>query len=282
MKKGLVLEGGAMRGMFTVGVIDVMMEHDVNYDGLIGVSAGAAFGCNYKSRQIQRALRYNKMLASDPRYMGIRSFLKTGNYISDWFTYHVVPYAYDIFDTVTFRSNPMAYYLVCTDVHTGEPVYKRLDEVDHSTLEWIRASASMPMLSKPVALEGRELLDGGISNSIPLEYFQKIGYERNVVVLTQPLGFVKQRTKLMPLFKTLMRKYPAIVDAMARRHEMYNRQLEYLRQEEKKGNTLLIYPLEKLPISRVESNPEKLQEIYDMGRKVGEQRIQDVISFLND
>lgn len=282
MKKGLVLEGGAMRGMFTVGVIDVMMEHDVIYDGLIGVSAGAAFGCNYKSRQIQRALRYNKMLASDPRYMGIRSFLKTGNYISDWFTYHVVPRAYDIFDTETFRQNPMKYYLVCTDVHTGEPVYKQLDEVDYYMLEWIRASASMPLLSTPVRLEGHELLDGGISDSIPLEYFQKIGYERNVVVLTQPLGFVKQRTKLIPLFKTFMRKYPAIVDAMARRHEMYNRQLEYLKQEEKKGNTLLIYPLEKLPISRVESRPEKLQDIYDMGRRVGEQRIQEIISFLKD
>lgn len=282
MKKGLILEGGAMRGMFTVGVIDVMMEHDVCYDGLVGVSAGAAFGCNYKSHQIQRALRYNKLLARDPRYMGIRSFIRTGNYISDWFTYHVVPNCYDLFDRKAFALNPMEYHLVCTDVHTGLPVYKQLSHVDYTMLEWIRASASMPLLSEPVALEGHLLLDGGISDSIPLQYFQKQGYGRNVVVLTQPLGFVKQRTRLIPLFKLLMRKYPAIIDAMAHRHEMYNAQLDYLKQEEKKGNTLLIYPEGKLSISRVETAPERLQEIYDLGRRVGEQRIQEIISFLKN
>lgn len=269
-----------MRGLFSEGVFDVMLEHQVQFDALIGVSAGACFGCNYKSRQIGRAIRYNKRFASDPRYMGIGSWLRTGNFINAHYAYLVVPRVFDYFDTQAFAANPMAFYMVCTDVHTGKPVYGRYDQVDSNMLDWMRASASMPLLSTPVAINGLHLLDGGISDSIPLAFSQQQGYERNVVILTQPLGFVKKRTKLMPLFHLFMRKYPAIIQAMERRHDMYNAQLDYLKQEEQKGNTLLIYPSSELPISRLEKRPERLQRIYDKGREIGQQRIGEVIDFL--
>ena len=168
MKRGLVLEGGAMRGLFTAGVIDVMMEHGIDFDGMVGVSAGSSFGCNFKSRQPGRVLRYNLRFGRDPRYMGLRSLLKTGNLVGAEFAYHVLPLELDIFDSQTFESNPMEFYMVCTDVSTGETVYHRMDKVDYDSLEWLRASASMPVVTRPVKVnDGRLLLDGGISDSIP-------------------------------------------------------------------------------------------------------------------
>ena len=148
MKTGLVLEGGALRGLFSAGVIDVMMENGVKFDGLVGVSAGAAFGCNYKSRQAGRAIRYNTRFANDWRYCSWRSWLTTGDLFGGEFCYHVMPEELDIFDTAAFDSNPMEYYAVCTDVETGEPVYQKLMKCAYDTYEYIRASASMPLVSK--------------------------------------------------------------------------------------------------------------------------------------
>lgn len=282
MKTGLVLEGGGMRGMFTCGVIDFLQEQGVTFDGLIGVSAGAAFGCNYKSRQIGRALRYNKRFAGDARYMGVRSLLKSGSIVNAEFAYHIVPTKYDIFDYATFRSNPMTFHLVCTDVETGKTVYHELTEVDHDALEWIRATASMPGVSVPVPLSGRMLLDGGITDSIPLKHFQEIGYERNVVVLTQPLGYEKHGSRLMDILLALfVRKYPAIRKAMKQRPENYNRQLAFVRTEEQRGTTLVIAPDEPLGISRLESNPDSLQRVYDLGRKKAENMLTEIQNFIS-
>ena len=281
MKKGLVLEGGGLRALFSAGVIDVMMENHITFDGIIGVSAGATFGSNYKSGQIGRALRYNIALKDDPRYISWRSFFKTGDLVGAEFSYHVMPTELDIFDYEAFRQNPMEFHIVCTDAETGEPVYKQLDIMDYEGLEWVRASASMPIVSKPVPLKGRKLLDGGIADSIPLKHFQELGYERNIVVLTQPKGFFKKRTKLMPLFHLTMRKYPAIIKAMGRRHLMYNEQLRYLAEEEKKGNILLIYPEDILPIGRTELNEEKMRKVYQMGRKTAEEQLLKIKDFLS-
>ena len=222
MKTGLVLEGGGMRGLFTAGVMDVMMEYGIRFDGIVGVSAGASFGCNYKSHQIGRVLRYNIRFKDDPRYMGLRSLLKTGNLVAAEFSYHTLPKELDVFDFDAYNADPAEFHVVCTDVLTGEPVYHRIDFMDDDGLEWIRASASMPLVSKPVNIDGKLLLDGGISDSIPLRYFQGQGFERNLVILTQPKGFYKKRTKLMPLFHLFSSRYPAIVQAMSRRHLMYN------------------------------------------------------------
>jgi predicted patatin/cPLA2 family phospholipase len=280
VKKGLVLEGGGLRALFSAGVTDVMMENQIKFDGLIGVSAGATFGCNYKSGQIGRALRYNINFKDDPRYMSWRSFLKTGDLVGAEFSYHVLPNELDIFDYETFRQNPMEFHVVCTDAETGAPVYKQLDDMTSEGLDWIRASASMPIVSRPVHLEGRKLLDGGIVNSIPLKHFQELGFERNIVVLTQPKGFFKKRTKLMPLFQLTMRKYPAIIKAMGCRHLMYNEQLQYLAEQEREGNVLLIYPEDVLPIGRTEQNEEKMRHVYQLGRKCAEENLEKIKNFL--
>jgi len=279
MKKGLVLEGGAMRGLWTAGVTDVMMEHDIWPDGLIGVSAGAAFGCNYKSRQIGRAIRYNTRFARDRRYSGVWSLVTSGDYFNAKFGYHVVPYEYDLFDTKTFEQNPMQFIVVCTDVETGEAVYHDMDHVSFDELEWLRASASMPLASKVVEVQGRKLLDGGVSDSIPLSFFESIGYDRNVVILTQPLGYRKQPSKLMPLMRLSLREHPQFVKAMSERYIMYNRQLEFVAQAEKEGRCLVIRPDEKIPIGHISHDPEQMRRVYEIGRQVGERYIEKIKEF---
>ena len=279
MKKGLVLEGGAMRGLFTAGIIDVMMEAGVEPDGLIGVSAGAAFGCNYKSRQPGRAIRYNTRFAKDARYSGLKSLLTTGDYFNAQFGYHIVPYQYDLFDVETFEKNPMEFIVVCTDVLTGQAVYHKMDRVDYDELEWLRASASMPLASKVVEVAGRKLLDGGVADSIPLAYFESIGYDRNVVILTQPEGYVKHRTKLMPLMRIGLRRYPEMIQAMDRRYLMYNRELEFVRQAEREERCLVIRPDEKLPIGHISHDPEEMKRVYQIGREMGDRYIERIKAF---
>lgn len=279
MRKGLVLEGGAMRGLWTAGITDVMMEHDIWPDGLIGVSAGAAFGCNYKSRQVGRAIRYNTRFAKDSRYSGMRSLLTSGDYYNAHFGYHVIPKKYDIFDDDAFNRNPMEFTVVCTDVETGEAVYKRLDLIDEDTYDWIRASASMPLVSKVVELGGYRLLDGGVSDSIPLEYFERQGYERNVVILTQPLGYQKEHNKLMPLMRLSLRKYPNMVKALDERHIMYNRQLAYVAQAEREGRCLVIRPDFSIPIGHISHNPDQMRRVYELGRDVGERYLKKIKAF---
>ena len=279
MKKGLVLEGGAMRGLWTAGVTDVMMEHDIWPDGLIGVSAGAAFGCNYKSRQIGRAIRYNTRFAKDARYSGLRSLLTSGDYFNAQFGYHVVPYLHDIFDIQVFEENPMEFIVVCTDVETGEAVYHKIDHVDYDELEWLRASASMPLASRVVEVQGHKLLDGGVADSIPLEYFERTGYQRNVVILTQPLGYQKEHNKLMPLMRLALHKYPQFLRALDERHLFYNYQLEYVANAERLGRCLVIRPDEKIPIGHISHNPDKMRHVYELGREVGERYIDKIKEF---
>lgn len=276
MKRGLVLEGGAMRGLFTAGIIDVMMEAGIEPDGLIGVSAGAAFGCNYKSRQPGRAIRYNTRFANDPRYSGVRSLIKSGDYFNAEFGYHIVPKVYDVFDDQAFEDNPMAFIVVCTDVETGKAVYQKLDKANFDTYEWIRASASMPLASKVVELDGKKLLDGGVTDSIPLAYAESIGYEQNLVILTQPEGYVKKRTRLMPLMRLGLRKYPKMVEAMNQRHLMYNRELDYVRQAEREGRCMVIRPDEKLPIGHISHDPDEMRRVYNIGRQTGMKHLEQI------
>lgn len=279
MKKGLVLEGGAMRGLFTAGVLDVLMEHDIWPDGVIGVSAGAAFGCNMKSKQPGRALRYNKNLVNDWRYSSLRSLLTTGDYFGGDYAYHYVPRHIDYFDVDTFSKNPMEFWVVCTNVDTGKAEYKRLTEIDYDSLEYIRASASMPIAARIVTVDGKKMLDGGIADSIPLRFFQQQGYEKNLVILTQPAGYVKKRSPLMPLMRMWLRRHPRIVQALEDRPAMYNAELDYVKEEESKGKALVLRPRNKLTIGHISHNPDDMQMTYDQGREVALEHLEEIKAF---
>ena len=280
VKKGLILEGGAMRGMFTTGVLDVFLENDVNFDGAVGVSAGATFGCNFKSRQIGRAVRYNKKYGKDWRYCSIRSLLLTGDMYGAKFCYDTLPKELDKMDFETYKNNPLEFYCVASNCVTGKPLYKKLETCDDHDLLWMRASASMPLVSHVVKVDGYKLLDGGMTDSIPLAFFEEMGYNRNVVILTQPREYKKSPASLMPLVSLALHKYPAIVEAMRNRHEVYNEQTRVVFEKADRGELFVICPEQPLGISRTEGDPEKLQQVYDEGRRVGTKYLAQVKEFL--
>lgn len=282
MKTGLILEGGAMRGMFTAGVIDVMMENKIELDGIIGVSAGAAFGCNYKSNQPGRVIRYTTKYSKHPKYSGWSSLLKTGDFYGADFCYHEIPEKLDLFDEETFKSSPMEFYVTCTDVETGEAIYHRCDATMDGNIEWIRASASLPLVSRIVNADGKKLLDGGIADSIPLKFFQSIGYLKNIVILTRPKDYKKKPSKTFLLTKLVLRKYPKLLNTLKNRHHIYNETLEYIWEEASKGQTLIICPDEALPIKRTEKDPEKLRAVYEIGRKTGLKYLDEIKTFLSN
>ena len=279
-KTGLVLEGGAMRGLFSAGVLDVMMENGIEFDAVMGVSAGAVFGCNFKSGQIGRSIRYNMRFCDDPRYCSLESLRKTGDLYNVQFCYDEIPNKLDPFDKEAYQANPMPFYAVCTNIETGKAIHKRLDNGDAKDMEYFRASASMPVVSRIVEVDGYKLLDGGITDSIPLASMERRGYPRNVVVLTQPLGFVKKKSKMLPLIRVSMHQYPNVIRAMEVRHIRYNKQTAYVREQELAGNAFVIRPPHDLGISRIENDPAELRRVYELGRKEMEERLPELREFL--
>ena len=281
-RAGLVMEGGAMRGMFTCGVIDIFMENDITFDSAIGVSAGAVFGCNLKSRQIGRAIRYNKRFCRNKNYESIQSLLKTGDLYNADFCYRLLPDELDPWDSETFAANPMDFSVVCTDVETGEPVYHLCTTGVGDDMTWFRASASMPVLSRIVEVGGHKLLDGGVTAPIPLKHFQETsGCSRIIVILTRPRGFVVKRNHLDPIIQAKYRDYPAFIEAWKRMDDNHNETLRYVEAEEDAGRILVIRPVVDVNIGKAEKNPDELERVYQAGRRAGRRSLDKVRQFLN-
>ena len=262
---GLVLEGGGLRGMFTNGILDVFMKNDIKFDAAVGVSAGVLFGCNYKSNQPGRALRYNIKYKDNPNYMSWRSLFRTGNFVNEQFSYNLLPHVYDPLDFCAYKNNPMRSYAVCTDIEEGCPVYCEIEDADGIGLRWMQASASMPVFARPVEIDGHHYLDGGITDSIPLKFIQEKGYRRNVVVLTQPADYKKKKSHVGLAMKMFLSGYPKVAELMSKRHIMYNDELDYVHSELEKGDTFLICPDENLNIGRLSLNENKMRRVYEAG-----------------
>ena len=280
IKRGLILEGGAMRGMFTAGVLDVLMENDIEFDGVIGVSAGATFGCNYITKQIGRTIRYNKKYCRDKRYCSFRSLIKTGDLFGEDFCYNKIPNELDPFDNDAFRKSDVEFYIVTTDIETGEAVYKKYDVDDPECLLWMRASASMPLASRIVEADGRKMLDGGMADSIPVKAFEDMGYNKNVVVLTQPEAYKKEKNKVLPIIRLKYKKFPKLIEVMEKRHIMYNETKAYIKEKEARGELFVIRPEEKLDVGHIEHNADKLEKTYQAGRKVAEKNLDKLKEYL--
>ena len=270
MKLGLVLEGGAMRGIYTAGVLDAFMDMGVKPDGVVGVSAGAIHGATYIAGQQGRSIRYMKKYCKDWHFMSWRSFFLTGDLVGKQFSYEEIPYELDPFDFQTFFDSDIEFYAAATSLETGKAVYfngKDVNRDEKRTLRIIRASASMPVVSKIVGIDGKPYLDGGTADSIPIRAFQKMGYEKNIVVLTQPDAYMKKPEKLMPMIRSKYRNFPEYIKASEERYLMYNETKEYLKELEKKGEVFILRPSRAVDIDRMENNPKVIQAQYDVGRE---------------
>ncbi len=274
MKHGLVLEGGAMRGLFTAGVMDVLLEEGIFFDVAVGVSAGAAFGCNYKSRQAGRVLRYNTRYCRDKRYSSLYSLITTGDLYGADFCYRLLPETLDPFDWETYEKNPMEFFAVCTNVNTGKAEYFLCQGERKRQMEIFRAGASMPLVSRMVEIDGSLYLDGGVASSIPLSFLQEKGIEKNTVILTQPRAYRKQANGAMPLVKAVYRKYPALCDAMERRHLAYNEEKDRVFDAEQRGEVFVFCPENPLPVKRTEKDPKKLLLTYQLGQQCARDRLE--------
>ncbi len=279
MKTGLVLEGGAKRGIYTAGVLDVFLENGISFDGVIGVSAGAIHGCSYVSGQAGRSIRYNLNYGNDYRFMSFRSWLLSGNIVDVKFCYHDLPEKLDPFDNEAFENSPAKFYVVCSNVETGQPEYIRCRNMT-TEIDYLRASASLPLVSKIVNIGGKKLLDGGIVDSIPVRAFMNMGYEKNVVIQTRPAGYRKKPAHFGWLTRLVYRRYPRFVEAVLNRHRMYNRELDDIAALEKAGKVLVIRPSRMIRISKMEKNLGTVKEMYDLGRADGEAALERVRKFL--
>ncbi len=278
MKTGLVLEGGAMRGMYTAGILDTFMQEEISFDGIVGVSAGALFGVNFLSRQVGRVLRYNQRFNGDKNYMGWRPLLREGNIVSTKYAYEKVPRELDVFDDVTYRASTVPFYAVVTQLESGEAEYIPVKSV-FEQMDVLRASGSMPFVSKPVMLDGKLYLDGAVADSIPFRFLQGQGYEKLVVILTRDQNYRKKPMSKIPS-KLLYRKYPRFAEKIMQRHTAYHTALAELEQLEAEGKAFLLRPTEPIEISRMEKDPKKLQMVYDLGIRDAKAKKEALQAFL--
>ena len=263
MKTGLVLEGGGVRGIYTAGVLDALLDAGITFDGVIGVSAGAIHGCSYLSGQRGRSIRYYRKYVTDPRFMSLRSWITTGDIVGADFCYHELPDKLDVYDHDAFLWCGTPFYVVCTDVETGQPAYLRITDM-RAQIDLLRASASLPYFSRVVRFDGHKYLDGGCSDSIPVDAFMRMGYGRNVVVLTRDAAYRKTpEMSLLP--RMVYRRYLAFVRTLEERHRAYNAQVERIAELERQGSIFVIRPGAALDIGRLEKDPQKVQRVYDTG-----------------
>jgi predicted patatin/cPLA2 family phospholipase len=265
LDRGLVLEGGGLRGQYTAGVLDAFLDAKLSFPYLVGVSAGSSIGCSFVSRQRGRNLEIIERFRNDPRYLSWRNFIRTGSLFGMDFIFDEIPHGLVPFDFATFERSQTRFVTVCTDCERGEAVYYG-KEGDNLTV--LKASASMPYLSRPVNYDGRKLLDGAITDALPLRKAIVDGFALNVVVLTRPAGYRKTEER-GPSPSLFYGRWPLLVEALRTRVKRYNEQLEFVEAEEAAGRALVIRPSRDLGISRTEKDVAKLRSLYELGLSDG-------------
>ena len=280
MSVGLVLEGGAMRGLYTAGVLDIFMDNGIKADTIIGTSAGVLFGVNYPSGQRGRALRYNLKYAPKGCYMGIRSLLTTGNIINRQFAYYDLPSKLDVFDEAAYEASGMDFYATVTNVETGEAEYIKITDC-FGQMEAMRATSAMPFVSRMVEYEGKKYLDGGIADSIPVDKCRDMGCDRIIVVLTRPLDYRKSPSDPRLARRFYGKKYPALTERINNRYAEYNACVEKIIGMEQRGEIFVIRPSRTVKVKHIERDTRKLQAIYDLGAQDCAARIEALRAYLN-
>lgn len=269
-KTALVLEGGGLRGVFTCGVLDCFMERGIRFPFTVGVSAGACNGLSYMSGQKGRARASNIDLMDKHHYIGLK-YLLTQGCIMDFkllfedFPQRIIPYDYD-----AYFSNPDRFVMVTTNCITGQAEYFEEKSSPDRVMDIVRASSSLPFVCRISYVDGVPMLDGGIADSIPVEYASRQGYEKIIVVLTRNRGYRKKEGR-NPLMKLFYRKYPALQKAIAGRNAEYNRTMELIERMEDEGRMTVLRPLKPVEVGRMEKDTDKLRALYDEGYAIAQQ-----------
>ncbi len=278
----LVLEGGGLRGVYTSAILDYFVEKKLEFEYVVGVSAGAIMAASYFSKQLERNLRINTKYLNDSRYMSFRNVLKEGAFFSKEFAYRKVPNELEKFDYDTFFSREFTYKVGAFDIELGKNQYFSMRDIreNEKFLDIFMASGSLPFLSKPVLIDNRKYLDGGIGESIPIYQAEKDGYEKHIIILTRNKGYRKKEKEDSFFIKNFYRKYPKVAKGLIERGKNYNESLDYIEKLEKEGKAFVIRPIEDMDVGRLERNPEKIKKLYKQGRKEVEEIIDDLIMFL--
>lgn len=276
---GLVLEGGGMRGIFTAGVLDFFLEKDIEFSQIIGVSAGACHAASFVSKQKGRARDVVIDYINDKRYCSIYSLITTGDMFGAKFAYDDIPNKLNVFDSETYEKRNSRLFAAVTNVETGKAEYIELKDFSKD-MDALRASASLPMISKIVDFNGKKYLDGGVSDSIPIKAMESRGVLKSLIVLTQPKGYVKEPASGIGIAKLKYRRFPNLVESMSKRHVMYNETIKYIEEQEAKGNVFVIRPDADLGIGRIEKNKEKLKGVYKKGYNCAKENYEKIIGFM--
>lgn len=281
IEAGLVVEGGGMRGVYTAGVLDYFMEKNLYFDDCYGVSAGACHISSYVSKQIGRSMKVTLDYINDKRYCSINSLIKTGDMFGVEMLYDIIPNKLELYDYETFNKFKGNFYSVVTNCKTGKAEYIKIKDMKKDIIA-VRASSSLPLLSRIVEINGKEYLDGGITDSIPIKKSIKDGHKKNVVILTRDKTYRKSKPKFLSFFKLKYKKYPNLVKAIENRYKMYNETLDFLEEEKAKNEVFIIQPKLPVKISRIEKDKDKLKELYNQGYEDAKELYEDLMKFLEE
>ncbi len=278
---GLVLEGGGMKGVYTCGVLDFFLDKGLEFSSCYGVSAAACSLCSFLSKQRGRAYHTNIDYVDDKNYCSLYSLVTTGDLFNVDMCYYQIPEKLNPYDHDTFEQYQGNFYSVVTNIETGEPEYISIKDL-RVDIEAIRASASLPLVSRNVPIAGKLYLDGGISDAIPLKKSVADGNRKNVVVMTKEVGYRRKPSSGTGLVKLRYRKYPKVYELMKNRHIAYNETLDFIAQQVEEGNTFLIQPKEKSDVGRIEKDVNKLTDLYEQGYKDAADCYEDLLRFLEE
>lgn len=278
---GLILEGGGMKGVYTAGVLDFFLDKGIEFSSVYGVSAGACHMCSFLSRQRGRAIDISVDYLDTRRYCSAESLLTTGDLFNVDMCYHLIPEYLYPYDYEAFRQYRGKAYSVATDIVTGRPVYFRIRDMK-GDIDKIRASASLPLVSRNVKIGNGYYLDGGISDSIPLGQSVVDGNQKNVVVMTKETGYVRKPSGQLGLVRARYFRYPKVYELMAQRHIYYNAQLEYIKRQQEEGRAFVIRPKRASNVGRVEKNPQKLRALYQQGYEDTAECYEELLRYLAD
>ena len=280
MKIGLVLEGGGMRGLYTMGVLDAFMEYNIWADYVIGVSAGACSGTSYLSKQQYRNYNMNVQYAKDKRYVSIQNFIKTKSVFGMDFIFDEIPLKLMPFDYDTFLQNPTEFRVGVTDMQTGKPVYFDKQPTVEQELNVVRASSSIPMFAPPVKIDDKLYLDGGTSDPIPFKQALLDGCKKLFIVRTRDRNYHKTPENGQPIYNHTFRDVPGMIDCIDHRHEVYNHQVWCTERMEKAGQAMIFAPEQPVELSRFENDIRKLDVLYREGWQSVETRLDEIKAFM--